>query len=204
MRLRSSGQVYLANLLLGHSSPTWPWGAGLPIDRFLTAYLYLEHLHGTGRCSTEIIGNWCSSEATAGGQMLCPTVLKMLWGQLNPMPHAFIGLSATLHTSSAFLCLFHLPVARLDLVCGPSMQQRAWSSSHSSDNSHKVSASSTANSVSVSCNHCICLCVRVHGAAPLLASKKSNSNKIFSSSVIPLALTFVPLLPAKCPVFSSI
>lgn len=104
--------------------------------------------------------------------MFCPTAFKTLWGQLNPMPHAFIGLSATLHTSSVLLCLSHLPVARLDLVCGPS-------SSRSSDNSHKISASSTATSVSVSCNHCVCLCVGVRGAAPLLASKNPTPTKYF-------------------------
>lgn len=48
--------------------------------------------------------------------MLCPTGLKMFWGQLNPMPHTFLGLCPILHVSSALLCLSHLPVARLALA----------------------------------------------------------------------------------------
>lgn len=48
--------------------------------------------------------------------MLCPTVLKMLRGQLDPVAYAFLGLSFILHASSALLCLPRLPVARLDVV----------------------------------------------------------------------------------------
>ena len=196
--------VYSADLFLGLPNPTWPSGAGLPIYPFLTAHLYLGHPHRTCRCSTETIGNRWSSGVTAGSQMLCPTVLKMLWGQFNPMQNSFLGLST--HPSCE-LCpsLPSSPPSSLAWpgLSRPSTWQRASFGSHSPANSHDVSASSTANSVSVRCNHWICLCVRVLGAAPLLDSKIQHQQNIFEPCN-PMALTFVPLPPAKYPIFSLI
>lgn len=172
------------------------------------AYLYLGHLHGTGRRSTEIIGNQYSSRATAGGQMLCPTMLKTLWRQLNPMPHACLGLSP--HPSCE-----PWPSLPFSSSCSPtwpglsspSTWQRARFGWQSSDNSHKVSASSTANSVSVSCNHWICLCMRVRGAVPLLVSKIQHEQNIFKlcnppgTDICPTASSNTP--PPPPPPFSA-
>lgn len=164
----------------------------------------IPYQYGTGRCSTEIIGNQYSSRATAGGQMLCPPMLKMLWRQLNPMPHACLGLSPILHASPDLLCLSHLPVARLDLASAVHP--------HGSELDLADRALTTATkflplrqqiqSQWAATTEFVCAWGFV-GLFPCL-SAKSNMNKIFSSSVIPLALTFVPLLPAKYPTFSLI
>lgn len=108
---------------------------------------------------------------------------KMLWRQLNLVSQAHI--SKAFPHPSCLLCPslpFSSPcsLARPGLS-GPSTQQPACTTqagSHSSGNSSKVSASSTANSVPVSCNHWLCLCVRIRGSAPLLVSKIQHEQNI--------------------------
>lgn len=162
---------------------------------FLLGYPYLGHLSGAGGCSTEVAG--CSG-AAAGGQMLCPTVLPKLWGQFNLLPHALLGLVPILHVSSVLLSLPHLPVSRLDLasVIHPHGSELDWA--HAALTTKFCLFNSKIQSQRAAATEFVC----ARGFLGLFSclSPKSTVKKIFFSSVIPLPLTFLPLLPAKCPI----
>lgn len=130
--------------------------------------------------------------------MLCPTVLPKLWGQFNLLPHALLGLVPILHVSSVLLSLSHLPVSRLDLASGihPRGSELDWA--HTALTTKFCLCNSKIQSQRAAATEFVCARGFL-GLFPCL-SPKSTMKKIFFSSVIPLALTFVPLLPAKCPI----